>query len=492
MRITMFEVVIVEDEPIAAHFIQSILSSDPDYHVRGVYESAEDALASFIKDGHPDLLVTDIKLLGMSGLDLVKAIRKTDKQMLVIIISGYKLFEFAQEAIRLDIMDYLLKPLDPDQLKMLMRRTTFLLSQRKRQASEQVLSSLFEGDNTQISTLTRAFPYPSFRMVLIATPGNHEKNFQTISSRIMALGLSNVHVIGIKHSYTAILLGKENPDLDYTDKIREALNGLHATAIASSSLFSTQDMEQTSVLFLRYLHRYTILGKSRWLHVSDQELKDLSVLSISKPPKQLFDAIYSKNWKEFYIQLDMLEQKWETNLYGVDELLVQLFVIIGKLQEVLKGSINATTLFAQAEDILLKSSSYYQYLVQLKSLLGDVITSAKTQSRQNAQEELFGNIDALLWADPKANYSLEEISQRFHVSQPYISKLFRTYSGQSYKDYVLEKKVKLAIQFMQANPDALIKEIAAHVGIEPLYFSTLFCRMTGESPSQYREHHLAR
>lgn len=127
----MFEVVIVEDEPIAAHFIQSILSSDPDYHVRGVYESAEDALASFIKDGHPDLLVTDIKLLGMSGLDLVKAIRKTDKQMLVIIISGYKLFEFAQEAIRLDIMDYLLKPLDPDQLKMLMRRTTFLLSQRK-------------------------------------------------------------------------------------------------------------------------------------------------------------------------------------------------------------------------------------------------------------------------------------------------------------------------------------------------------------------------
>lgn len=141
---------------------------------------------------------------------------------------------------------------------------------------------------------------------------------------------------------------------------------------------------------------------------------------------------------------------------------------------------------------MLKSSSYYQYLVQLKSLLGDVITSAKTQSRQNAQEELFGNIDTLLWADPKANYSLEEISQRFHVSQPYISKLFRTYSGQSYKDYVLEKKVKLAIQFMQANPDALIKEIAAHVGIEPLYFSTLFCRMTGESPSQYREHHLAR
>ncbi len=488
----MFEAVIVEDEPIAAHFIQSIISSDPDYHVQGIFESAEDALASFVQDGHPDLLVTDIKLLGMNGLDLVKAIRKTNNQMLVIIISGYRLFEFAQEAIRLNIMDYLLKPLAPDQLKIQLRQASALLRQRRRKESEQVLSSFLEGDRAPNSTFPTAFPYAYFRMVLIAMPGNHEKSFQTISSRIMALGLSNAHVIGVKHFYTAVLLGKENPDLDHTDKIQEALNGLPATAVASSALFSTQDMEKANILFLRYLYRHTILGKSRWFHVTKQSLNDLGVLSISKPPKQLFDAIYSKNWKEFDMQLDMLGQEWEAHLFSVDALLAQLFVIIGKLQEVLRERVNATTLFAQAKDILLKSSSYHQYFMQLKSLLGDAISSEETQGRKNAQEELFGNIDALLWADPKANYSLEEISQRFHASQPYISKLFRTYSGQSYKDYVLKKKVKLAIQFMEAHPDALIKEIAAQVGFEPLYFSTLFCRITGESPSQYRDHHLAR
>ena len=75
----------------------------------------------------------------------------------------------------------------------------------------------------------------------------------------------------------------------------------------------------------------------------------------------------------------------------------------------------------------------------------------------------------------------------FGVSQPYISKLFRTYSGESFKEYVLRKKIDTAVSLMEENPAVFIKDIAEQVGFDQLYFSTVFHRMMGQYPSQYRE-----
>lgn len=71
--------------------------------------SAEDAL-NMIKEYKPDILLTDIMMGEMSGIDLVRAARTSSLNIVSILISGYSEFSLAKEAIALNVVDYLLKP----------------------------------------------------------------------------------------------------------------------------------------------------------------------------------------------------------------------------------------------------------------------------------------------------------------------------------------------------------------------------------------------
>ncbi len=121
----------------------------------------------------------------------------------------------------------------------------------------------------------------------------------------------------------------------------------------------------------------------------------------------------------------------------------------------------------------------------VEPLLGRL--SAGHSMAQSQSQEMFWKITEFLNSHIKNNYSLQEISDTFGISQPYVSKLFRMYSGSSYKEYVTNRKITTAIQLMERQPNILIKDIAEQVGYDQLYFSTVFCRITGEYPKQYRE-----
>lgn len=82
------------------------------------------------------------------------------------------------------------------------------------------------------------------------------------------------------------------------------------------------------------------------------------------------------------------------------------------------------------------------------------------------------------------NYSLH--SYRFDVSQPYIRKIFRQHAGKSYKEYVLDANIERAKELMRQNPQILVKGAAEQLGFEQMYFSTVFSKIVGMTPSQSR------
>ena len=84
------------------------------------------------------------------------------------------------------------------------------------------------------------------------------------------------------------------------------------------------------------------------------------------------------------------------------------------------------------------------------------------------------------------NYSLSEICQVYGVSQPYIRKIFRKYTHCTYSKYVSEKKITFAKQLIESNPDILIKDVAEAVGVETFYFSNIFSKSIGMTPSEYK------
>ncbi|MCD4963834.1 response regulator [Enterococcus casseliflavus] len=110
------KVLIVDDEKRIVEYLKYILDwKSLGFHkVEGFY-SSKGAL-QYIIDHEPEILITDIRMPELSGLDLAKIIKENELKTKVVILSGYNDFDYAQKAIRLEIADYLLKPVSSKEL----------------------------------------------------------------------------------------------------------------------------------------------------------------------------------------------------------------------------------------------------------------------------------------------------------------------------------------------------------------------------------------
>lgn len=106
----MLKMIIVDDEKIIRETIHSLI----DWNSLGIDVAAvcKDGIEAFdcILDEYPDIVMTDIKMPGLSGLDLIEKVRAAQLNTEFIILSGYGEFEFARTAMRYGVKHYLLKP----------------------------------------------------------------------------------------------------------------------------------------------------------------------------------------------------------------------------------------------------------------------------------------------------------------------------------------------------------------------------------------------
>lgn len=108
-------IVIVDDEPKIARGLLKLLGQQEGYKATGIFCDAAEALA-FVAKNSVDVVITDIRMPGISGLELIKRIRAVREELPIIILSGYSDFFYAQKAIELGVTRYLLKPTDPSEL----------------------------------------------------------------------------------------------------------------------------------------------------------------------------------------------------------------------------------------------------------------------------------------------------------------------------------------------------------------------------------------
>ncbi len=124
----MYQVMIVDDEPnILAKLTNYVQQADPDFHVVAKALGAEDALY-FFKMTSPDLMMIDIRMPVIDGLTLLQQIRQTGWEGYVAIITGHDDFNYAQRAIRLNVFEYILKPVFPEDIAALLSRIKELLN----------------------------------------------------------------------------------------------------------------------------------------------------------------------------------------------------------------------------------------------------------------------------------------------------------------------------------------------------------------------------
>lgn len=132
----MYTVFAVDDEPIVLEGIRSKIDWDGSgFTFAGEATDGEIAL-SMIHELKPDILITDIKMPFMDGLQLAQAIKQTQPWIKIIILSGHDEFDYAKKAISIGIEDYLLKPFTPDELIASLKKTAERIDTERKQLSD--------------------------------------------------------------------------------------------------------------------------------------------------------------------------------------------------------------------------------------------------------------------------------------------------------------------------------------------------------------------
>ena len=151
----MLKVVLIDDKKSIVEGMKYLIEwEEYGFEIAAALRCADDAI-EFVKKNHVDLIISDIRMPGMSGLELIQEIKKTDSRIKFIIISGYAEFEYVKKAMDYQANGYLLKPIDEDELIVLLERikeeifkeNEYIKHQRDRYIHEVLLGDFKYQDN---------------------------------------------------------------------------------------------------------------------------------------------------------------------------------------------------------------------------------------------------------------------------------------------------------------------------------------------------------
>ncbi len=133
----MYRILVVDDEPIEREGIKFLLSEQESPFQVITKNNGEEAL-EFLKSSPVDLLCTDIKMPFMDGMQLCEAAKKLYPQLIIILLTAFGEFEYAQQAIKFDVAAYLLKPVSPGEFSEVMRQSVSMLESRTKVREDKI------------------------------------------------------------------------------------------------------------------------------------------------------------------------------------------------------------------------------------------------------------------------------------------------------------------------------------------------------------------
>ncbi len=490
-------VIIVEDEPPIARFIKSVLEEMKGFKVVAVCEDAYDGLAE-IEKINLDILVTDIQMPGKNGLELIKEAKQKRPQVISVIISGFKIFEYAQEALKMSVYEYLLKPLDEEQIKNVFSSIKAkLLSDYRNQAEYHFQNVLEEGVwNQELQDKYFRFPYAEILLLhwndISYETGKKEK----IISNLNALFEYNQVCVFHYKDVLCIIIGcSHHKDIAfYVNKYIDIVGrqfqkeGRALYAVVTNKDYPLS--ESIAIIKNMYCKLEKNIGYEdlQVFYLEDNEHIESDTVLIQNIEKALYQSLAFGMWNELkkdYITMFSLFEQQKNSRNCIRK---KLYAFIWKLCVSEKKENIFDNILKEMQEIFQYARTYGELMSGTWELIQGIAQISFEQKRhqKDSMKIMFDYISQYINENIGKSLFLNEICDLFGISQPYVSKIFRMQAGCSFKEYVLKTKIERAIQMMQQNPDVLIKDIAASLGFEnPLYFSTVFKNVKGVPPSYF-------
>lgn len=521
----MYKALIVDDEPIIMDGLSQIIRWK-DYGVSIAASASDGYEALSILEKEPiNLIITDIKMPGMDGLQLIQAIRDRGLNTKIIILSGYDDFIYVTKAAVLGIENYLLKPIEKEELSATVQHTVEKLNNEKeaefrQRKNDSILREniLFRWMNGNINEseleshadflgicLDREYYLVCIVHIL------KQKNFNGNDQSFLPFAVQNICAELLK-DYSGIVFNSllndtiiifSGSEADFRvwnlesvlKKVVEVLeSSLNIDFIVTVGSRDKGHLS-ASVSYKRAydLLSYRVLYSANAI-ISYHDIKQAckhAGHTIKIDYGDLKSAIYRKDATAAQRFLDEIYHKVSRSKGFSPEFVKSLAV------EILYNVFGTLDIHQAADDQEeIHGCNPFEMLSQctlpglfdwLKELVANYIRKA-----QSANEKLSPVINSILkYVD--RNYekeiSLKTLSETYHINAAYLGQLFKRETGEFFSGYLNRYRIGKAKELLK-NPTVNESDIVARVGYTSInYFSNLFKKVVGIYPSEYRSSH---
>lgn len=504
--------IVDDEETIRLGFTQLIRRLLPEWEVVASCPDASSALAAAAAL-QPNLAVIDINMPGMSGLELSKELELRYPQMNKIILTGYEKFSLVQAALRYGVADYLLKPVQRDELVQAVRRIEAHIREQESQAALQLEKLLLEWFVSQSSDrmkeLEHAFaakgwvgirqgkPLEYAVIVLFWEDGHSgidRLHIGLVAGHLETAAPGVEQVIGIVAAQSCtlfVVLGTELPSQEGWRKRMQRLGlvrsgagayhqgpRLHAFGCSGplSELNRLQEGYQSALNHM--LHD----GDGDFAEQGEEDRERIKSLAVALETNDAEGAVQLlRQWKD-----DIVRMSWVNS----SRITARCFLFLAYLTSQ-TSSAGQSRLGSELRDA---ASSLAQRLptaltppVMVKAI-EEFVGGLALEGQEQGNRKVITRVQELIreqFANPDLN--LEMLAQRVFLHPTYLSELFKETTGQKFIDYVTTVRMEEAKRILRET-DMKMYEVALAVGYtSPKYFSTLFRKIYQLTPMMYRE-----
>ncbi|QUH30835.1 response regulator transcription factor [Vallitalea guaymasensis] len=503
----MIKVLIVEDKPpILWSIKQKVQNFSSDILITGEAFNGIEALES-IKENQPDIIITDIRMPIMDGLEMITEVLKMDINVKFIIISGHDEFEYARQAMKLGVNEYLLKPVDQNELDKILHKLTSDIYRQKNTNRQKLIYDMLNKDIPSKIFSYYFNVYNRYYLVLFCGGSyshyplnySHPHNFFVSEEELQHLTKGILHpsiffwpiATSKLNEMIGIFCVPENISFDPQKTVQLLFNELDKqdfpiTVLLSKTITKLEDISKTASSLSKSLRKNTLFGYSSII-LEEQAPTSFCTDKVTDIEHNLILSYKKKDRTTFIDELSKFIDSSSNLHYTQTRLESRLKKILGIMVDSSKD-LHMDNYQLDIEEIVMFNDNYCKLHTNLDNYFNSFFENQMKQSTNKAIHEIVEQIETYIKKHYSEQITINDISTMFSVDPCYLSKSFKQYKKISPMNYLTQTRIDVAKDLMKKDPSMKLKEIAEIVGYSnQYYFSRIFKSVTNLSPSAFKD-----
>jgi len=487
------KVLLVDDEPWVIESLKASIDwKAHGFEVIGAAYSGTEAI-SMLEILKPDVVFTDIRMPGMSGLELVKRGKLMDPGVDYILISGYAEFAYAQKAISYGAIAYCLKPFDEAEIESILsklrrdrvtHRTGF--SDASMDIETMILGFLEEPDEVQKQKLLNKLQELSvirsqddpIGAIVLSSPSIVKPDLPDPYLYAKIGRTKHLYLVPYNHIEELISYIGEQRIMDLPVLEREGSVKIYGVGVSERSAMRSDlrraVKEANELADQHFIHGSFIVARRQPSMAGS--FKDLL--------KQVDEVMRAGDMARIHRIFDKLALLFHSGSLTVQHAL-QLHHIVNAYLYCFKLDYEEQLLYSR-EQLLMSYDSVQEMLQDLRQCVAG--SELKTQDKETVQtsNETFRVILSYVNNHFTEDVSIQSLSQQYYTNPSYISQLFKKEIGETFTAYIAKLRIAYACELLRGT-NLLVGEVAEKSGyMDYFYFTRMFKKFMGKTPSQFR------